>query len=164
MTVQRAVVIALVMSFVLAIAPLRARAESAPLELSPETRELLRTEMREVTRAMQDLVEAIAKGRWDVVAELGKQIAASFVLERELSAKQRQELETVLPAHFKWLDRSFHSAADKLRLAAEQHDPELVTFRMYQLLSDCTACHAEYARAVFTGYGIRNAERNAPEQ
>ncbi len=133
--------------------------DDASLNLTPETRELLRTEMREITRAMQDLVEVVAMGRWDAAGELGERIASSFVLEQELSAQQRQELETSLPQDFQRLDRQFHATAKSLQAAAQQHDAKLVTFRMYELLSHCTTCHGQYARGAFPGFvtGSRSA-------
>ncbi len=128
-------------------------AGAAALELSPETRELLRSEMREITRAMARVIPAITEARWDAVAEIGSQIAASFVLEQELNTAQRNELERALPPHFQRLDRKFHDDARKLSDAAMRKDIDLVNFRLYQLISSCTACHSEYARTAFPGYG-----------
>ena len=131
-------------------APELATGES--LELTPESGELLRTEMREITRAMANLIPAVAEGRWDEVSEIGKQISASFVLKQEMSAAQRQELAKVLPPRFKELDRKFHESAEKLSQAAAQRDAELVTFRFYQLMSGCIGCHAQFARSAFPGF------------
>ncbi len=137
---------------ILAFGRLAAPADDASLNLTPETRELLRTEMREITRAMQDLVEVIATGRWDAAGELGARMASSFVLEQELSAQQREELETALPEHFRRLDRQFHATAKSLQAAAQKHDAKLITLRVHELLFQCTACHEQYARSVFPGF------------
>lgn len=127
-------------------------AGAGSLELTPETRELLRAEMREITRAMASLIPAVAEGRWDDVAETGKQISASFLLKQEMTAAQREELAEVLPPRFKQLDGKFHKDAEKLSEAAGQQDAELVTFRFYQLMSGCIGCHAQFARPAFPGF------------
>lgn len=122
------------------------------LDLSAQTRDLLRAEMREITAAVQALVPAIAGGRWDEVARTAEQIGASFVLEQQLTPMQREELERALPSGFIDRDRAFHTTAHRLAGAAKQRDEELVAFRFYQLVSACSGCHSQYARTVFPGY------------
>ena len=43
------------------------------------------------------------------------------------------------------MDHSFHSTAEKLAHAANQHDAELVNFYFYKLHSQCVKCHSKYA-------------------
>lgn len=126
-------------------------AELLPADLSPETRELLRSEMREITRAMEELVSAVVEARWETVAETAQQIADSFVLKQELGDLQRQELNR-LPERFRQLDRKFHDQARTLSQAAAERDPQRMSYQYYQLLSSCTSCHAEYAREAFPGF------------
>lgn len=80
------------------------------------------------------------------------QIRASYILDKELTAAQRKELNISLPEHFKRLDADFHLEAKKLEIAAKTHDAQLSAFHFYRLLETCTACHAMYAASKFPGF------------
>lgn len=125
-----------------------------PADLSPESRELLRSEMREITRGMEELVSAVAEARWETIEDTATQISNSFVLQQELTEAQRQELAR-LPRDFQALDRAFHAQAQELARAAKQHDIQAVTSQYHLLLSSCASCHAEFARAAFPGFTPR---------
>lgn len=122
------------------------------LKMSPELIEILRAEMRELLTGVQSLPAAIAIANWQSVANTSSQIRASYILDKELTAAQRKELNIALPEHFKRLDADFHLEAKKLELAAEAHDAQLSTFHFYRLLEACTACHAMYASSKFPGF------------
>lgn len=142
---------------VLVLGGLHAFAAQAPsskheVRLSEELTELLRAEMRALLGATQTLPAGIATADWKSVAEIGAQISASYILDQKLTAKQKKELRTSLPEHFKRLDADFHLEAKKLEAAAKRHDPQLTSFHYYRLLETCTACHAIYALKKFPGF------------
>jgi hypothetical protein len=128
------------------------------LHLSQDLRALLQAEMREITVASQAVVLSLASGDWKSIENIGEKIRASYVMEQNLSAAQRQELEDQLPDHFKRLDMEFHARAKKLGLAAAAHDPEIVVFQYYRLLESCTTCHTAYAKARFPGFSSIDPE------
>ena len=124
------------------------------LQLSPELMELLRAEMRALLTGVQSLATGIATADWKSVAENSAQISASYILDQKLTPAQREELGTSLPEHFKRLDSEFHLEAEKLEVAATNHDAQLVTFHYYRLIETCTTCHAIYAVSRFPGFRL----------
>lgn len=122
------------------------------IQLSPQLRELLRAEMREIASGTQILSLALASADWKTVASTSAKIRASYILEKKLSAAQRHELERALPAGFKELDGDFHARAGKLGTAAAAHDSELAAFHFYRMVESCAACHASYAKSRFPGF------------
>ncbi|TAJ93678.1 MAG: hypothetical protein EPO31_05705 [Gammaproteobacteria bacterium] len=124
----------------------------ANLNLSLELMELLRGEMQALLVGANTLPGAIAAADWENVARIGKEIQESYILEKQLSKAQREELESALPDHFKRLDGAFHEEAAKLAAAAGKHDAELSAFHFYRLIEACTTCHALYTPARFPGF------------
>ena len=122
------------------------------LALTPEVRELLRAEMREVATGTQQLAVAIAGADWATVAATAGRIRASYIMAKRLSPGQRTELERALPGRFKLLDAGFHERAGRLAAAATAHDAELTAFHYSRLVEACTTCHAEFARTRFPGF------------
>lgn len=122
------------------------------LALSPEVRELLRAEMREVATGTQQLAVAIAGADWTGIAATADRIRASYIMAKRLSSVQRAELEGALPERFKLLDAGFHDRAGRLAAAATAHDAELTVFHYSRLVETCTTCHAEFARTRFPGF------------
>lgn len=126
---------------------------SAPqgMQFSPELRDLLRAEMRELAGAVQAVALALSTADWETLVSTSAKMRASYLLETKLSASQRQEFER-LPEQFKKLDEEFHLRAEKLGYAALAHDAELVAFQFSRLLESCTVCHAAYAKPRFPGF------------
>lgn len=122
------------------------------LKLSQELRSLLQTEMREIAGASQAIVMAFVMGDWQSIQHTSEQIRASYVMERNISDSQKQELEDKLPDHFKRLDSEFHARAERLGLAAAAEDPEIVAFHYYRMLETCATCHAAFAKSRFPGF------------
>jgi cytochrome c556 len=127
-------------------------AEAGDIQLSPQLRELLRTEMREIASGTQILSLALASADWKTVASTSAKIRTSYILEKKLSAAQRHELERALPPGFKELDGEFHARAEKLGAAAAAHDSELAAFHFYRMVESCASCHASYAKSRFPGF------------
>jgi cytochrome c556 len=125
---------------------------SQEINLSPEVRELLLAEMREIAAGIQSVALAIAIGEWQSIADTSTKIRASYIMEKQLTAAQAEELERALPQEFKRLDAEFHSRAEQLASAALAHEPERIAFQYSRLLENCTACHATFARTRFPGF------------
>ena len=122
------------------------------LQLSQELRALLQAEMRELAGASQAVTSAFVMGDWQSIQRISEQIRASYIMERNISDTQKQELRDKLPAHFKRLDADFHARAERLGSAAAAEDPEIVAFHYYRMLETCATCHAAFAKSRFPGF------------
>lgn len=129
-----------------------AAGQSADLPLSPPVRSLLQQEMREVARGTQTLAVALATADWKTLHDTAAMIRSSYIMNKQLTAAQKHELEHALPAGFKQLDAEFHARAEKLALAAEAHDHELAAFHYSRLVESCAVCHSGYAKSRFPGF------------
>ena len=125
---------------------------SADLHLSPPVRSLLQQEMREVARGTQSLAVALATADWKTLHDTAAMIRSSYIMNKQLTAVQKHELEHALPAGFKQLDAEFHARAEKLALAAEARDHELAAFHYSRLVESCAVCHSNFAKARFPGF------------
>ena len=119
--------------------------------LSPGLLDLLKQEMREIAGAVQGISLALAVGDWRAIEDTSARIRASYIMEKELSPSQAQELEHALPERFKQLDAEFHHRAEALGLSARAHDYEVAAFHFSRLLETCVRCHSEYAGSRFPG-------------
>ncbi len=133
---------------------LAAAAAAAPQEvpLSPALRAFLQSEMRGIASGVQAITVALATAEWDQVVREAVKIRDSYIRHRELSELQRRELEA-LPAGFHALDAAFHERAGRLAAAAGAHDGELAAYQLHRLVEGCVACHSQYVRYRFTGFG-----------
>lgn len=129
-----------------------AAAASRSLPLSPGVKTLLTAEMVEIAKGVQGLTLAIASADWTAIQATSAHIRASYIMEKQLTAAQAEELERVLPERFKELDAEFHQRAQRLGAAAAAHDADLVVYHYARLIESCTACHATYAGALFPGF------------
>ncbi len=127
-------------------------AEPVGPKLTPRLKELLATEMQQVSQATADLSVAIAAGERAHVKELGTKIRDSFILKQSLTDQDKQDLKGAVPAEFIALDRKFHGAAGKLAHAAEVGDDELVVFYYGRMVEACVTCHAHFAADRFSGF------------
>ena len=127
-------------------------APSRALQLSPGVKALLTAEMVEIARGVQGMTLSIASADWASIQSISTRIHASYILERQLTPAQAEELERALPERFKELDAEFHARALRLGAAAAAHDAELVVYQYSRLIESCTACHAAYAAARFPGF------------
>ena len=122
------------------------------LTLSPEVLKLLRAEMGEIAAGVQGIALSLAIADWRSIQETSKKLRASYIMEKQLTAAQAEELEQVLPDHFKQLDSAFHQRAEQLGEAAAVHDSKLVAFHYSRLIESCALCHSVYARSRFPGF------------
>ena len=114
--------------------------------------------MREIAAASETIATALASGDWEAISRTGEQIRASYIMAKNLTASQKQELHDVLPDRFRRLDREFHARAGKLSEAAAARDAELVAFHYMRMLESCATCHAAYAKSRFPGFSSKAAE------
>lgn len=128
------------------------------LHLSKDLRTLLQDEMHQIAEASQHIVMYLASGDWKSIERISDEIQASYVMEKNLTEAQKQELEDKLPDRFKWLDREFHARAGKLGQAAAASDAETVAFHYSRLLESCAACHAAFAKSRFPGFSSKTPE------
>jgi hypothetical protein len=117
--------------------------------LSPALRELLSGEMRALQDAMMSIVPAYVAGNWRQIAVIAGKMRDSYILQQSLSAAQKQELHTVLPAGFVEKDQRFHYLAGMLEHAAQSEKAELINFYFSSLNEACVGCHTSYATHKF---------------
>jgi len=125
--------------------------EPATAALSGETRALLIREMQAIAQAMGLVHTAIVTGDHEMVATEAGKIHESFVLAREITPSQREEIATRLPEGFVVADRAFHELAARLAEAGGQSDPRLERLWFQEMTRACQACHADYAGSRFPG-------------
>lgn len=128
-------------------------AEPQPVsqKLSPRLNQLLTEEMRSIRQAMTQIFNGIVVGDSSVVANMAEQIHKSFILMRELTDKDRKDLNA-LPAEFLKLDGEFHATAEKLSEAGKHKDLELQRYYFSRLTESCVACHSRYVTDKFPAF------------
>lgn len=129
--------------------------ESIPVapRLTPKLQKLFAEEMIAVQAASQQILAGLAAGDHASVAKHAQAIHDSFILDKKLTAQDRQHLETALPPAFLELDGAFHQLAAKLAEAARHQDRELQTFYFGRMVESCQTCHSQYATDKFPAYG-----------
>jgi len=119
------------------------------VKLDKEIHQLLLQEMQAIEKGMTGLIPAVARGEWDKVAGIGKNIQQSYLLKQKLTVEQRHSLHKSLPKRFIQLDQAFHESAGMLAHAAEMRKPDIVNFYVYKLSNACVECHSEFATERF---------------
>jgi len=119
------------------------------LSLSRNVKRLLSAEMNGIQKGMTVLAIAIPAGHWDQIAQTAGQMKDSYIMNRKLSPKEREELHHSLPAGFQALDRVFHETAGLLKKAASEHNIEMVNSYFCKLNETCVQCHSLYAAKRF---------------
>lgn len=122
------------------------------LSMPEDIKLLLTREMQAVEEGMQALLSSIAKGQWQITAEIAKQIQSSYLLKQSLTAEQKAHLHHHLPEQFIKFDYSFHQYAGMLAHAAEAKNSDVVNFYFYKMTDSCVQCHSRYAREKFPGF------------
>lgn len=125
------------------------QADSGVESLSPELRTLLVKEMQALQEGMQSILPAYVSGNLDEVAKIAKKIKNSFILKQQITAEQKQELQSKLPKSFVNMDKKFHEYAGMLEHVSEMKHTELVGFYYSKITESCVACHIEYAKYRF---------------
>jgi len=147
MTSRRLAMVSLVLWVVLAAALgwLLLRSYSAPapdgrtvLDFTASEQEFVLTQMRGVLANVQSIVDGLATGNAQLVAESArKNGAAAMTAEVSLMVK--------LPPAFQQLNLQLHTGFDELAAAAGANESrEALLQRLSGLLGTCVACHATY--------------------
>ncbi|HKJ95364.1 MAG TPA: cytochrome c [Gammaproteobacteria bacterium] len=121
--------------------------------LPPRLRGLLVQEMTAILGASKDIVEALVRGRDEVVAEKAQSIHDSFILKQKMTQADREALKEAAPAAFVQRDRAFHELTGRLAQAAREGSRDRTHALFAQMINACTACHARYATDRFAGFG-----------
>ena len=128
--------------------------------LSPELRQLLIMEMRQIDEGMGELLSAIAAGDWETIETISSGIQHSFILKQKLTDPQRHELHEKLPDEFLRMDVLFHETAGKLASIAPHRSTDLATFYYSRLVEGCVNCHARFAPERFPGLTGEESEEH----
>ncbi len=149
----RIVIGAIILSF--GALTLALAAEPIGPKLTPRLKELLTSEMKQVSKATANLAIAIASGDHSTVVDLGARVHDSFILKQSLTSKDKKDLMAAVPPEFVGLDRRFHSLAAKLSDAGKTGDSALQGFYFGQMLEACVQCHSQYASDRFKGFAVK---------
>ncbi|WP_404385400.1 cytochrome c [Caenispirillum salinarum] len=147
---------ALAVVLVLAGAPALAQ-DAAPVDpvgpkLPPDVRALLLKEMNAIEGATQEIMNALVRGRNDVVAEKAQAIHDSFILKQEMTEEDRKALAKAAPKAFVERDRAFHALTGDLAEAARAGDAERQRALFGDVVEACAACHERYATNRFPAF------------
>ena len=126
-------------------------AEPTGLNLNAKLRGALIKEMVEVQAAMHVTYSAIVQGDHATVAQQGKAIHDSFILEQALTEQDLQDLVATVPAEFLQMDEQFHQLAAALAEAGRQENTQEQVEVFGQLTESCVACHSSYVTDRFSG-------------
>jgi len=137
------------------IPPAGAAGKPEPLapHFTPRLQKLFAQEMAAVLRASQQIVAALAAGDHAAVAKNAQEIHDSFILDKNLTAQDRRDLDAAASPAFLELDGAFHQMAAKLAEAARHQDLDLQTHYFSRMLETCQTCHSRYATDKFPGFG-----------
>lgn len=123
-----------------------------PLQLTPSIRAALIEEMQSLARDMQLITAAIPRAEWEPIEQAATRIRGSFILEKKLSAEDRETLGKTLPDGFLLLDQRLHDDAAHLAMAAREGHADVVVFLAARMLDGCVACHSRYVGSRFPGF------------
>ncbi len=121
------------------------KSHSGIVDLSPDLRDLLSQEMRELQKGMTEILPLYVSGRWAEIGSIASKMEGSYVLKQSLSEEQKHELHSKLPSAFIELDQRFHYLSGMLEHVAKMEKAELVGFYFSKMNEICVSCHTQYA-------------------
>ena len=113
----------------------------------------IQEEMRIISRALNEIVQAVVIGDHRVVAEQGRIIHRSFVLNDSDNPEEMDKLVASLPQTFVALDRKLHRSAKKLAEAADGRKIDAERYYLSEVIEDCVQCHKIFATHRFPQLG-----------
>ena len=128
-----------------------AAAEPVGPKLPPKVRGLLIQEMNAILEASREILDALVRGRDEVVAEKARAIHDSFILKQEMTEADREALRQAVPKAFVQRDRAFHELTGELAEAGREGDDARQRRLFGRMVDQCAACHARYAHDRFPG-------------
>ncbi|RTR06324.1 cytochrome c [Halomonas nitroreducens] len=126
-------------------------AEPVRQDLPPKLQGLLKQEMIQIEKAMQEIYSAMLKGQHAVVAEKGQSIHDSFILEQSLTDEDRRDLKAAVPQEFLHMDAYLHELSASLAEAAHAEDAARQVETFGRMTEACVACHSAYVTDRFEG-------------
>lgn len=128
-------------------------AEPVAPQLTPKLQKLFAEEMSTMLRASNAILSALVTGDHAALAKNAREIHDGFILDRNLTAQDRKDLENAVPPAFLELDGAFHQMALKLADAAMHRDMDLQNYYFGRMVESCQICHSRYATDKFPGFG-----------
>ncbi len=128
-------------------------AEPVTPKLAPKMQKLFAEEEVAILQASQKIIAALVAGDHATVAKNAQEIHDSFILDKNLTAKDRKDLDAAVPPAFLELDGAFHQMAAKLAEAARHKDTDLQNYYFDRMLETCGTCHRQYATDKFPALG-----------
>ena len=109
------------------------------IQLSPQHRSLVLTEMRQFLAGLQQLSEALSQDDMDEVARVARTLGSPMTHDVPPDLKQ------ALPEGFRKLGFSVHKDFDQVALDAESlGDSQHTLSQLGATLSKCVSCHSTY--------------------
>ena len=133
---------------------------TAVTKLSPKLKSLLNSEMQAIRGGMQSMFQAYISGQYQEVAKTARQIKQSYIIKRNITPEQRQELMSKLPKGFFETDQAFHQYAGMLAHVAEEQHQELIGFYLSKMTEACVSCHSRFATHKFPDFA--KSQEKAP--
>lgn len=109
------------------------------IELSPQHRVLVLTEMRQFLSGLQQITDALSRDDMETVVEQARTLGVS------MSHHMPADLKQALPPEFRKLGHSVHSNFDQIALDADSLGDSAHTLsQLGDTLSSCVSCHSTY--------------------
>jgi len=122
-------------------------------KLTPRLQQLLTDEMRAVKQAMGHIMNGLITGDHALVGSMAQQIRDSFILKKELTEDDKEDLMAAVSPGFVKLDGSFHKMAGMLAKVATEKHSDLQTYYFGRMVEACQECHSQYATNKFPAFG-----------
>ncbi len=129
----------------------------AVLSLKADQHRLVLQEMRELLAGSQKIVDALANGDFDSVAQAARAMGTGMAQSSE------HELHHALPERFMQLGMSMHQGFDRLADDAQSTRNAQNTLKeLAENLSKCVACHKTYRLATRTTSSSSTSKSGPP--
>ena len=111
----------------------------AVIQLSPQHRALVLTEMRTFLSGLQQMTDALSRDDMETVTREARTLGTS------MSHHMPTDLKQALPQGFRKMGHTVHSGFDQIALDAESlGDSQHTLSQLGETLSRCVACHSAY--------------------
>lgn len=122
-------------------------------DLPDNIRTLLIKEMNAVHEATKDILDALVRGQDEVVAEKAKAIHDSFIMKKQMTQSEKEQLIKSVPEEFLERDKAFHELSAKLANAANNGNKPLQMELFADMVDSCISCHSHHATHRFPEFG-----------
>jgi hypothetical protein len=113
--------------------------ERTPLILNESEKNFLLWEMRQMLVSVQGIVAGLTKEDLELISESAR------AMGREAAAGVPPETVAKLPQQFRQWAGATHTEFDTISIAAREGEtPDMIMFRLSDMLNLCVACHATY--------------------